>query len=115
MSRVRLPKYRLHKGSGQAVVTLSGRDFYLGPYHSSTSRTEYDRLTAEWLAHGRRTPGHRGYAGDLSVNELLAAYWQYAQSRAASPQANSATSTWIFTTSGVSTGRLRSPSSARLP
>jgi integrase len=80
MSSVRLPKYRLHKGSGQAVVTLSGRDFYLGPYHSSTSRTEYDRLTAEWLAHGRRTPGHRGYAGDLSVNELLAAYWQYAQS-----------------------------------
>ena len=30
----KLPSYRLHKASGQAVVTLSGRDDYLGPYGS---------------------------------------------------------------------------------
>ncbi len=25
------PKYHRHKRSGQAIVTLNGRDFYLGP------------------------------------------------------------------------------------
>jgi hypothetical protein len=28
----RTPKYRLHKASQQAAVTLEGRDFYLGPW-----------------------------------------------------------------------------------
>lgn len=27
-----LPKYRKHRASGQAVVTLNGRDCYLGPH-----------------------------------------------------------------------------------
>jgi hypothetical protein len=27
-----IPTYRKHKRSGQAVVTLSGKDHYLGPY-----------------------------------------------------------------------------------
>jgi len=27
----RLPKYRKHRASGQAIVTLNGRDYYLGP------------------------------------------------------------------------------------
>jgi len=30
-------KYRKHRGSGQAVVTLNGRDFYLRPLHVSTT------------------------------------------------------------------------------
>ena len=37
----RMPKYRRHKPSGQAVVTLSGRDHYLGPWKSKASRAEY--------------------------------------------------------------------------
>jgi hypothetical protein len=35
-------------------VTLAGRDYYLGPYGTKTSRAEYDRLVGEWLASGRR-------------------------------------------------------------
>ncbi len=31
---ISIPKYRLHRASGQAVVTLNGRDFYLGKYNS---------------------------------------------------------------------------------
>jgi hypothetical protein len=27
----RIPTYRKHRASGQAVVTLDSRDFYLGP------------------------------------------------------------------------------------
>lgn len=30
----RIPKYHLHKASGRAVVTLSGRDYYLGRHGS---------------------------------------------------------------------------------
>ncbi len=49
-----IPSYRKHKSSGQAVVTLSGFDFYLGQHGSRVSRAEYDRLVAAWLACGRK-------------------------------------------------------------
>ena len=32
-----LPKYRKHRASGQAVVTLDGKDHYLGPVRSKNS------------------------------------------------------------------------------
>ena len=48
-----LPRYRHHKATGQAVVTVFGKDRYLGPWQSKASRAEYDRLIAEWLAAGR--------------------------------------------------------------
>ena len=70
-----LPTYRLHKPSGQAVVTVNGHDFYLGKHGSARSRAEYDRLLAEWLANGRRLP-----ASDATVNELLLAYLGFADS-----------------------------------
>jgi hypothetical protein len=55
----RLPKYRRHKQSGQAIVTIPDglgvrRDFLLGPYGSAASRQKYDRLLGEWQASGRR-------------------------------------------------------------
>jgi hypothetical protein len=40
-----LPKYRKHKQSGQAIVTLSGTDFLFGPHGTAASRREYDRLS----------------------------------------------------------------------
>jgi hypothetical protein len=52
--RDRVPKYRLHRATGQAVVSLSGKDYYLGLWKSKASRIEYDRLIAEWLAGGRQ-------------------------------------------------------------
>jgi hypothetical protein len=38
---VRIPSYRLHKPTGQAVVTLSGKDQYLGRHGSPESRAAY--------------------------------------------------------------------------
>jgi len=71
------PKYRRHRASGQAIVTLSGRDYYLGPYGTKASRIEYDRLLAEWLAGGRHlaNPG----TTDLSIAELALAFLRYAK------------------------------------
>jgi integrase len=78
MSR-RPPKYRCHKPSGQAVVTLDGHDYYLGKWQTPESLAEYDRLIAEWLANGRRMPPCLGAAGGLSLNEVILAYWQHAE------------------------------------
>lgn len=70
------PKYRKHKQSGQAIVTLSGRDFLLGPYGSKASHDKYDRLIVEWIANGRRL------ASDVNITvvEVLSAYRKFAES-----------------------------------
>lgn len=81
VSSLRTPSYRLHKPTNQAVVTLDGRDFYLGRHDSPESRAEYDRLIAEWLTNGRRLPvATPGPGSDLSVNEMLLAYLGFADS-----------------------------------
>lgn len=38
------PKYRLHKKSGRAVVTIDGKDFYLGKHGSKESHQRFNRL-----------------------------------------------------------------------
>ena len=75
----RVPRFSKHRASGQAVVTLSGQDFYLGPHGTKASKLEYDRDVAEWLARGRR-PLHAadGDSGEITVVELLAAYKKHA-------------------------------------
>src|SRR5688572_410222 len=74
-----VPSYRLHKQSGQAIVTLSGRDFLLGPHGSATSKQEYRRLTAEWLATQGLPPPTITTRSDLTVSELILAFWRHAQ------------------------------------
>lgn len=49
----KIPKYCLHKASGQAYVTLNSKTIYLGPYDTAQSKAEYDRVIAEWLAAGK--------------------------------------------------------------
>jgi len=76
----RIPSYRLHKPSGQAVVTLNGKDFYLGKYDTPESRAEYERMLAEWLANGRTLPGGgAGGPADITVAEVVAAHHTFAQ------------------------------------
>ena len=70
-----LPKYR---ASGQAIVTLHGLDYYLGPHDTMASKKQYDRLIGEWLANGR-SPLHVS-AQDITVVELSARYWKFARS-----------------------------------
>lgn len=82
----RTPSYRLHKPTGQAVVTIRGRDLYLGKFGSPESKAEYDRLVAEWLANGRAfaprprsDPGGSPAPSDLTVSELVLAYFRFAE------------------------------------
>lgn len=61
------------------MVTLSGKDHYLGPFGSPTSRATYDRLLAEWLANRRRpsTPAER--VESISIGQLMDAYEEHAK------------------------------------
>ncbi|MFO0821981.1 MAG: hypothetical protein U0792_02495 [Gemmataceae bacterium] len=49
--RNHIPTYRLHKQSGQAIVTISSngtrRDVLLGKYGTPESQAEYRRVLAE--------------------------------------------------------------------
>ena len=74
------PAYRLYRRTGQAVVTIDGTNFYLGPHGSARSVEEYDRLTGEWLAHGRRLPPptHDAAPG-ITIVELIRNYWRHVE------------------------------------
>src|SRR5262249_42266572 len=81
-----IPAYRLHKQSGQAVVTLpdglgNRRDVLLGTYGSDQSRAEYLRVVTEWQATGRRLPPptQATAGGDITVAEVILAYWRFAE------------------------------------
>ena len=69
----RVPSYRRHKPTNQAVVTINGQDVYLGKWNTAASKAEYDRLIAEFLANGRRLSD----SNDRTVVELPAAYTRF--------------------------------------
>jgi hypothetical protein len=69
-----LPKYGKHRASGQAIVRLSGVDYYLGPYGSKVSKLEYDRVVGEWL---QREP--LAAPEELTVVEIVARYLDHAE------------------------------------
>jgi integrase len=75
----RIPAYRLHRKSGQAIVTLNGRDHYLGPHGTEVSRAEYDRLVTEWLAHGRCTRQAANSPQAINVSHVIHGFWLHAQ------------------------------------
>ena len=75
-----LPAYRLHKPSGQAVVTLDGRDLYLGRYESAESKCAYQKTITEWIANGRRLPRDlTNHNQPITIAELIASYWRHAK------------------------------------
>jgi len=79
-----VPSYRLHKASGQAVVTVAGKDFYLGAFGSDDSRRRYGEIVAARAA-GRpldpfaRQPAERPADPGPSMAELSIAFLDYAE------------------------------------
>jgi integrase len=66
--------YRLHRGSGQAVVTLKGKTYYLGRFGSPESQEKFHRLMAESLV----SPTFGIKKNELTVAQLVVAYLEYA-------------------------------------
>ena len=73
----RQPSYRLHRPSGQAVVTIDGKDHYLGPHGTPESHREYAELIARWHTAHPIAPvvQQNRPSNSLSVNELLELCW----------------------------------------
>jgi integrase len=77
----RVPSYRFHKASNQAVVVIDGKSHYLGEWNSPESRETYDRLIADWLRSGRRAqePDASRPRPDCTVAEMILAFWRHAE------------------------------------
>ena len=79
-----VPSYRMHKATGQPVVTIPGptgrRDVYLGRYGSPESKIEYTRIIAQVQA-GDSNPRRSDLpaeASSLKVSELLSHFLDHA-------------------------------------
>jgi integrase len=79
------PSYRLYKRTNQAVVTLDGKDYYLGDYGSTESKKKYARLVEAWLARQEPRKGDAEALPPLAeiedvpaVNEIILVYLRYA-------------------------------------
>ncbi len=72
-----LPKYRKHKASGQAIVSLDGQIFYLGPFGTQVSK----RNTTGSSVNGKQTAVgcHRTRLPASPSPNSAAAYWRYAK------------------------------------
>jgi integrase len=81
----RVPSYRCKKVNGYRYGCVSlpdglggRRDLLLGIFGTKASREEYARVIAEWEAAGRRVASATT-ARDLTISELLVAYWEHAK------------------------------------
>lgn len=80
----RIPKYRHHKARNVAVVTIHGKDHYLGEYDSTESWQRYHRLLLEHLQQPADSPIIPAFnissdaASTFTINELILQYWGFA-------------------------------------
>jgi hypothetical protein len=76
----RIPKYRHHKPTGQAVVTLNGKDHYLSLHGTPASKTKYARLISQYTDSGQVAPTTptTSIPQPLTFKELAVRYLRYA-------------------------------------
>lgn len=73
--KYRVPKYGLHKASGQARVVIQGQHHLLGPYDSDESHERYKALIADLLANKDSPPN------GPTVSQVCALFWRHAKRR----------------------------------
>jgi integrase len=70
-----VPSIRPHS-SGQARVTIEGKDYLLGKFGSPEAEEAYRRILAQWLAReGPFAPADE----PITITEVIAGYWLYAE------------------------------------
>jgi integrase len=80
---VRYPKMCLHKKSGRAYVTVSGRQIYLGDWGSDEAKTEYSRIISQMSS---RTWEQKPILKEkLLVGELIVHYLHWAKTYYCTP------------------------------
>ena len=74
---MRIPSLRQH-ATGQAFFTVSGRNFYCGPWGHKTSKAKYKRLVAELLTED--CPDNFAIPkNQLTITNLIDSYARYAK------------------------------------
>jgi integrase len=71
---MRVPSYRLHKATGQAVVTIRGKDHYLGKHGSSESKERYRQTIANHLTNSPDDPPPNEVKVDLTTGQAVALF-----------------------------------------
>ncbi len=66
----RIPEYRHHKPSGQALVQIRSRRTYLGKYGSEESKEKFRRLIAEQVC-GDGEAATDVPLDEMTVNEVI--------------------------------------------
>jgi hypothetical protein len=80
---MRTPSLRRHKARALGVVTLNGKDVYLGSWPQGKRKpppdvqANYDRTIAEWLANGRSLQVSKD--DGLCVAELILRFWHHVE------------------------------------
>ena len=52
------------------MVTIDGKDIYLGLHGTAESKAAYDRIIGEWLRNGRRLPKANA-AANVSIANVI--------------------------------------------
>jgi hypothetical protein len=77
------PPYRRHKTRDCGVVTLDGKNHFLGQWRPPESHENYAALIAEWTrtgcGHPPDTAPTRPADPAFTVNDLILAYFRFAQ------------------------------------
>ena len=60
------------------MVTIDGKDIYLGKHDTAESKAAYDRLIGEWLRHGRRLPKANA-AAEVSIASVIEQFWPWVE------------------------------------
>ena len=69
-----VPPFRVHKPTGQGYANIGGRCVYFGRHDAPEAKQRYARAIAEAGANVTTAS-----ATDISIVELLAAFWRYAE------------------------------------
>jgi integrase len=72
----KIPSYRLHKSSNQAICLILGRTYYLGEFETKESYDKFNRLIAEYLTN----PSFGVEKSRQSVAESVVAFLKHAES-----------------------------------
>lgn len=92
----KVPSYRLHKATGQGVVTLSCKDYYFGPHNTPASLEAYHRRIAEWEASGRQIMPTAEPGSAVSVTEVIAAFWVHAGNHYRKPDGTASSELTVY-------------------
>jgi transposase InsO family protein len=73
------PKYRLHKGSGQAFIEILGKRHCCGVHGTDESHAEYQRMIEVWRTGAAAAGVADGkLPADVTIGELCGPFWEHA-------------------------------------